>query len=88
MTALDGTAASSEKRYLLQYSAFTSKGTSGSPVFDKFGRVVAVNSGYYQGRSQVTIENPATGKREETKVFRDLTGYSFGIRVDLSNGID
>jgi S1-C subfamily serine protease len=88
MTALDGTAASSEKRHLLQYSAFTSKGTSGSPVFDKFGRVVAVNSGYYQGRSQVTIENPVTGQSEKTKVFRDLAGYSFGIRVDLSNGID
>jgi S1-C subfamily serine protease len=87
MTALNGTAVSSEGRHLLQYSAFTSKGTSGSPVFDKFGQVVAVNSGYYQGRSLVTIENPVTGKSEEAKVFRDLAGYSFGIRIDLSKGI-
>jgi V8-like Glu-specific endopeptidase len=87
LTALDGQVGTPQTRYLLQYSAFTSKGTSGSPVFDKHGRVVAVNSGYYQGESRVRIENPATGRTEEAKVSRDLSGYSFGIRIDLARQV-
>ncbi len=87
VTAFDGRAATQGDDYLLQYSAFTSKGTSGSPVFNKHGRVVAVNSGYYQGRSRVTIEDPATGKSEQANVSRDLSGYSFGIRIDLAGGM-
>ncbi len=87
MTTFNGIAAAPEGRPLLQYSAFTSKGTSGSPVFDKYRRVIAVNSGYYQGKSRVTIEDPATGKSEQANVSRDLSGYSFGIRVDIAHGI-
>ncbi|MCP4680272.1 MAG: FHA domain-containing protein [Deltaproteobacteria bacterium] len=83
ITAFDGRAAVQGNGHLLQYNAFTSKGTSGSPVFDKYGRVVAVNSGYYQGRSRVTIEDVRTGKSEQANVSRDLSGYSFGIRIDL-----
>lgn len=84
LTALDGMASAPSVRHLLQHSAFTSKGTSGSPVFDKSGRVIAINSGYYQGRSRVKLENPLTGKSEEAEVYKDLSGYSFGIRIDLA----
>ncbi len=84
ITAFDGQAAAQGNGHLLQYNAFTSKGTSGSPVFDKYGRVVAVNSGYYQGKSRVTIEDVRTGKSEQANVSRDLSGYSFGIRIDLA----
>ncbi len=87
MTALNGQAAAPNQRYLLQHSAFTSKGTSGSPVFDKLGRVIAVNSGYYQGKSRVKIEHPITGKAQEANVSRDLSGYAFGIRIDLANEV-
>lgn len=84
LTTFDGKAGDAATQQLLQYSAFTSKGTSGSPVFDKHGRVVAVNSGYYQGKSRVRIEDPTTGEAEEANVSRDLSGYSFGIRIDLA----
>jgi V8-like Glu-specific endopeptidase len=87
LTALDGQAADPERQYLLQYSAFTSKGTSGSPVFDNYGRVIAINSGYYQGKSRVVIENPTTGKSEDANVSRDLSGYAFGIRIDLAQEV-
>jgi V8-like Glu-specific endopeptidase len=87
LTTLDGQAGMPLDRHLLQYSAFTSKGTSGSPVFDKTGRVVAVNSGYYQGKSRVRIENPLTGEGEDANVSRDLSGYSFGVRIDLAGEV-
>jgi S1-C subfamily serine protease len=87
LTTFDGQAGTVASQQLLQYSAFTSKGTSGSPVFDKHGKVVAVNSGYYQGKSRVRIEDPATGKSEEANVSRDLSGYSFGIRIDLASQV-
>jgi V8-like Glu-specific endopeptidase len=87
LTSFDGQAATPAKQHLLQYSAFTSKGTSGSPVFNKHGRVVAVNSGYYQGKTRVKIENPTTGKSEEANVSRDLSGYAFGIRIDLAREV-
>jgi len=87
LTTFDGKAGDAATQQLLQYSAFTSKGTSGSPVFDKRGRVVAVNSGYYQGKSRVRIENPTTGQAEEANVSRDLSGYSFGIRIDLAGAV-
>ncbi|MBW2278013.1 MAG: trypsin-like peptidase domain-containing protein [Deltaproteobacteria bacterium] len=87
MTTFGGKAGDASTQQLLQYSAFTTKGTSGSPVFDKRGRVVAVNSGYYQGKSRVRIEDPTTGEAEEANVSRDLSGYSFGIRIDLAGAI-
>jgi len=84
LTTFAGKVGDPSTQHLLQYSAFTSKGTSGSPVFDKHGRVVAVNSGYYKGRSMMRIEDPQTGESEEAQVSRDLSGYSFGIRIDLA----
>jgi S1-C subfamily serine protease len=87
LTTFDGKAGDATTQHLLQYSAFTTKGTSGSPVFDKRGRVVAVNSGYYQGKSRIRIEDPTTGKAEEANVSRDLSGYSFGIRIDLAGAV-
>lgn len=73
ITTLDGRSAEVKDEQLIQHSAFTSGGTSGSPIFDGAGHVVAVNTGGY-------TETSADGK---TVVSRSLAGYNFGMRVDL-----
>lgn len=73
ITTLDGRAADVKDERLIQHSAFTSGGTSGSPIFDGAGHVVAVNTGGY-------AEASPDGK---TVVSRSLAGYNFGMRVDL-----
>jgi S1-C subfamily serine protease len=70
ITTLDGRAGAVSDTRLIQHSAFTSGGTSGSPIFDVEGNVVAVNTGGY-------VE---TNGGEST---RPLPGYNFAMRVDL-----
>src|SRR5207248_2601994 len=73
ITTLDGRGGEAKDAQLIQHSAFTSGGTSGSPIFDAEGKVVAVNTGGYaeavEGKSPVAS--------------RTLPGYNFGMRVDL-----
>jgi S1-C subfamily serine protease len=47
VTTIDGRSGDPKERRLIQHSAFTSAGTSGSPIFNAAGRVVAVNTGGY-----------------------------------------
>ena len=69
VTALDGRPAAARTGQLLQHSAFTSAGTSGSPLFDAEGRVIGINAGGY-------VDDGAAG--------RPLPGYNFGMRIDLA----
>jgi pSer/pThr/pTyr-binding forkhead associated (FHA) protein/V8-like Glu-specific endopeptidase len=69
ITTLDGRSAAVSDTRLIQHSAFTSGGTSGSPIFDGEGRVVAVNTGGYVEANENTT--------------RPLPGYNFAMRVDL-----
>ena len=70
ITTLDGRAGTLSDTRLIQHSAFTSGGTSGSPIFDVEGRVVAINTGgYVEAGSDATT--------------RPLPGYNFAMRVDL-----
>ena len=71
ITTLDGRSGEPNDTKLIQHSAFTSGGTSGSPIFDAAGRVVAVNTGGY-------AEQTANAQAAKT-----LPGYNFGMRVDL-----
>jgi S1-C subfamily serine protease len=74
ITGLDGRSDKLDKAQLIQHSAFTSGGTSGSPIFDGEGRVVAVNTGGYLEADR------ASGAQVVT---RPLPGYNFAMRVDL-----
>jgi V8-like Glu-specific endopeptidase len=69
VTALDGRPGGPAERQLLQHSAFTSAGTSGSPLFDAEGRVIGINAGGY-------LDDGGAG--------RPLPGYNFGMRIDLA----
>jgi S1-C subfamily serine protease len=75
ITTIDGRAGDVKEERLIQHSAFTSGGTSGSPIFDATGHVVAVNTGGYAEASQAGGAQPV--------VSRSLPGYNFGMRVDL-----
>lgn len=52
VTTLDGQAGTVAAERLIQHSAFTSGGTSGSPIFNAAGHVVAVNTGGYVDKSK------------------------------------
>ncbi len=78
MTAFDGTEADPTRQFLVSHSAFTDDGAAGSPLFDRHGRVVAINAGNYRGRTRVTD----TGTRVSRTVEGE-TAYAWAVRVDL-----
>jgi len=84
ITTLTGLQGGFSDSLLIQHSAFTTKGTSGSPVFDRNGKVVSINSGFYRGMSKVEMTNSATGKKDEVELSNDLSGYAFSVRIDLA----
>jgi S1-C subfamily serine protease len=52
VTTLDGRAGDAASARLLQHSAFTSGGTSGSPIFNAAGHVIAINTGGYVDKTK------------------------------------
>jgi S1-C subfamily serine protease len=68
---------------LIQHSAFTTKGTSGSPLFDGSGLVIGINTGYYRGEAEQQRVDPVTGRVRDEMVTQDLQNYAIGMRVDL-----
>lgn len=83
ITTFQGLQESYATSLLLQHSAFTSPGTSGSPIFDNAGAVVAVNTGAFRRLSEQTVVDPSTGRRGSILMTQDLSGYAFGVRSDL-----
>lgn len=69
---------------LIQHSAYTMEGTSGSPVFDAAGYVIAVNAGSYVfGREKVIAgTGDQATKKDFVKMSETLAGYNYGFRID------
>jgi hypothetical protein len=83
VTKLNGDRGAFHQNLLIQHSAFTSGGTSGSPIFDQQGRVVAVNAGGYVESGTLRVMDPTTGQKKRLRVAKQLSGYNFGIRIDV-----
>lgn len=83
ITRLDGSAGGYDDSVLIQHSAFTAGGTSGSPIFDASGKVVAVNAGGYVEDDALEVKDPRSGRPGQLVVAQALAGYNFGMRIDL-----
>ncbi len=83
ITRLDGETGSPDDAVLIQHSAFTAGGTSGSPIFDGEGRAVAVNAGGYLEDGELKVRDPRSGRPSSLVVAQPLPGYNFGMRIDL-----
>jgi V8-like Glu-specific endopeptidase len=80
MTAFDGTGTDFAHSQLIQHNAFTSPGTSGSPIFDHRGLVIGVNAGTFRSAQRVDVVGP-NGPSQQTVVTE--SGYKYGVRADL-----
>lgn len=83
VTKLDGDTGTFDQNRLIQHSAFTSGGTSGSPIFNAQGQVIAVNAGGYVESGTLRVMDPLTGRAKQLRVAKTLAGYNFGIRIDV-----
>ena len=82
-TQLNGKIGKFEQSVLVQHSAFTSGGTSGSPIFNAAGKVVAINAGGYREPGSEVVKDILTGRSKMMVVGKTLTGYNFSIRIDV-----
>ena len=80
LTTYDDSAGDPATWKMVWHSALTSKGTSGSPIFNAAGEVIAVNNGSLSNRV-ITTTDPATGQVRRDVAY-DANGLAFGIRVD------
>jgi V8-like Glu-specific endopeptidase len=66
--------------WLVQHDAPTTHGTSGSPIFNGKGHVIAINAGGYMEGDEETVSG------RKTEVVK-ASPYKFGMRIDLLNAI-
>jgi S1-C subfamily serine protease len=73
-----------EESSLIQHSAYTTGGTSGSPIFDGRGLCIGLNAGGFRGKEEVFLDDArAAGKGSKLTVQQPLAGYNYGMRIDL-----
>lgn len=87
MTKLNGDHGDHGDTKLIQHSAYTSGGTSGSPIFSRQGKVIAINAGGYVEAGTMNVMDPSTGRAAKVRVAKHLAGYNFGIRIDVLRGL-
>ncbi|MFO0755545.1 MAG: FHA domain-containing protein [Byssovorax sp.] len=80
ITNAQGRPGSYAENWLIQHDAQTTPGTSGSPIFNGRGKVIAINAGGYLEGDDETI---AGRKTEVVKA----SPYKFGMRIDLLDAI-
>ena len=80
LMALVGEDVASGQARVIQHSAFTASGTSGSPIFARDGTVMGVNTGSFRATEELVVIEPG-GRRTETVVAD--SGYKYGVRADL-----
>lgn len=69
--------------FLVQHSAETSPGASGSPIFDAKGQVIAINVGQYMEIQERIEVDPATGRDRKVQVPAALApGLNIAVRID------
>lgn len=81
LTTWDNAPGDAEHAFVVWHSALTSRGTSGSPIVDTRGVVVAVNNGGLSAR-EVYVRDAKTGEMRLESIS-EATGLNFGVRVDL-----
>jgi len=66
--------------WLIQHDASSTRGTTGSPIFNGQGKVVAINAGEYleEGEQKIAGRNIEVVK---------ASPYKFGMRIDLVEGL-
>jgi V8-like Glu-specific endopeptidase len=83
LTTFSQTSGRFEESTLIQHSAFTTGGTSGSPIFDGRGLCIGLNAGGFRGKEEVFLDDPRAGRAGRLTVQSQLAGYNYGMRIDL-----
>ena len=81
MTRYNASMGTFAQSQLLQHSALSMGGASGSPLFNDAGKVIGIHAGSYTSRTSSKIYDPATRIPKRIMMARRL-GYKFGIRID------
>ncbi len=80
VTGFDERATSADNAFLVQHDAVTRGGNSGSPVFNRYGNVIAVHAAHIDDEEDVTIDGKKT-------TLVDSSPFRVGMRIDLLEGV-
>lgn len=86
LTRFDSSLGSFGQNQLVQHSALTMGGASGSPLFNSEGKVIGVHAGSYAESTTETVFDPRVGSARKVTTAR-RSGYKFGIRIDVLSTI-